>query len=223
MLVQTTTVVALRCPLCGKLEFYSLSLFEIAPGNFRRIKCTCGTEILRISTKDRVNFGMRIKCPMCEREHLFHLKRKEIWSAKLLELYCEDTGLEIIFIGSRGDIREGLKKQDRSLVEMVEVLGIAEYFENPDVMYRALEYLYKVAESGNLYCQCGNNHIEIEILPGTVEFHCGQCHCRGAVKAKTEQDLKLIQQIGEIRLTVKGCKIRNIKKTHGFNKHFKKF
>jgi len=49
MLVSTSTTIALRCPICGKMDFYALSRFSITNTNKVSIDCECGTSLLSIN------------------------------------------------------------------------------------------------------------------------------------------------------------------------------
>ncbi len=209
MIVSTIVTVTLRCPSCGKMDFQALSLFSFARKKTIKISCSCGTGLISVGTKDRKNFWLQVDCIMCETKHLFNLKLKQIWSDHVYTVKCDETDVEIGFIGPRDKVRECLKSQDKSLREMAEDLGYVDYFENPEVMYEILDYLYKIVEEGQLYCQCGNYHIAVEIFPDRLELKCDQCNSQGIIYAETDADLETINNSQEIRLTGDGFEIKN--------------
>ncbi|MHB1420615.1 MAG: hypothetical protein ACYCX4_13725 [Bacillota bacterium] len=222
MLISTTTVIALRCPVCGQLDFHDLSLFHFANKASFKIECSCGAELLTVGTKDCKNFWLQLKCVLCETRHVYHRSRKEIWGDQALTVCCEETGLEIGYIGSREEVKRCIQNQEKSLSDLAEDLGFTDYFENQEVMYEVLDCLYRIAEQGNLYCQCGNHDVEIEIFPDRLELKCNLCHSTGVVKAESETDLEAVRQMWEIQLTENGFKFRDLRKLRRSRKHSKK-
>lgn len=201
MFIPTTSTVAVRCSVCGQLEFHALSLFDFARVGTCKIQCSCGRTLLNIGTKNRKRFWLQVECVLCETKHLFHFSRKQIWSSEVLELTCEENGLEICYIGPTNKVRICVENLDRSIAEMAEELGYTDYFENPDIMYDVLDRLYQIAENGNLLCNCGNQDIEIEIFPDYLELKCGYCHSSARIMARTEKDLDFVNNSTKIQLS----------------------
>lgn len=200
MIIQTINVVALRCPECGKIKYHTLSFFSFKDNQPVRFSCDCGTQLLSIATKDRKLYYLQLDCLMCETKHLYHYLFKDLWSAEVLPLYCEDTGLEIGFIGPLQKVRQSIAQQEKSLREMAEDLGFSDYFANPEVMYEILDDLHKLAAEGKLSCQCGNMDVEVEVFADRVELRCPSCGALGIIGAETKDDLKAMKNIWEIVL-----------------------
>ncbi|MDD4169235.1 MAG: hypothetical protein PHD36_03085, partial [Desulfotomaculaceae bacterium] len=80
------------------------------------------------------------------------------------------------------------------------------YFHNPAIMYEVLDCMYDIANEGELYCQCGDFKIEVDIFPDRLELHCRNCDSINIVYAETEEDLSVIQQIDSIELAMHGFK-----------------
>lgn len=201
MLIQATTALALRCPECGKIKYYALSFFLFAGRNRTvRFSCDCGTPLISITTRDRKIFYLQLDCLMCETKHLYQYLFKEIWSPDVISLFCEETGLEVGFIGPRQKVKKCIARQERSLREMAEDLGFSDFFSNPEIMYETLDYLHKLASEGRLSCQCGNLEIEVEIFAERVELRCSSCGAIGVIGAETKDDRKAIKNTWEITL-----------------------
>lgn len=200
MLIATTCAVALRCPVCGKIQYGDLSLFAVAASKSLQFSCECGEPILSISTRDGKSYTLQLECLMCEGRHLWHYSRREIWSNRLLRLVCEDTGLEVGFIGPLGQIKKSVRQQERSLSQLAEDIGLADYFENPQVVYEILECLQQLAGSGKLTCTCGNRQIEVNLFPERVELRCSSCGAVAVLSTGSGEDLERIIDKGEIRL-----------------------
>ncbi|MBZ4688097.1 MAG: hypothetical protein PWQ96_1186 [Clostridia bacterium] len=206
MIVPTSTVVALHCPACGKMELNSLSLFEFSGSSSAVKKCSCGEDLINIYSKDRKVFWLQFYCVMCDSHHVSRLKRQELWSpctGKGFEIYCDETTLEVGYIGTKGWVQEKIMHQPQSISDVAKEMGFTEYFTNPEVMYEILEQLYHMAENGNLFCSCGNHNLEIEIFPENLEIMCEDCGSRGKIMAETEDDLKEMLSFSRIKLTNK--------------------
>jgi hypothetical protein len=200
LLITTTTALALRCPECGKIKYHSLSLFSFSAKKTLRINCSCGVPLLLISTRDRKVFYFQVECLMCEGKHLLEFFLKEIWSGRVLSLICDETDLEIGFIGPRDQVKKCIADQERSLQEMAEDLGYNDYFANPEIMYEILDSLHKIAENGKLSCECGNQQVEVEIFADRIELRCAGCGAFGVIRAETRQDAETAKKIWEIVL-----------------------
>jgi hypothetical protein len=200
LLITTTTALALRCPECGKIKYHSLSLFSFSAKKTLRLTCACGAPLLVISTRNRKVFYFQVECLMCEGTHLLEFFLKEIWSGSVLSLVCNETDLEIGFIGPRDQVKKRIANQERSLQEMAEDLGYSDYFANPEIMYEILDCLHKIAEDGKLSCQCGNQQVEVEIFADRIELRCAGCGSFGVIRAETRQDVETVKKIWEIVL-----------------------
>lgn len=197
MLISTMTVLAIRCPSCGRLEFRGLSLFDLSGNSTWQVECSCGTSLISASKKGK-NFMLQYNCLMCDSFHNSTFYRWELWSKNVLTLTCSETDLEIGFIGPREKVQRAVQHHERSLAEMAENLGFNDFFEAPDVMYQLLALIYELSENGNVTCGCGNKDIEVEIFPGHLQLHCDVCGAEKTLPAISMTDLeqaKLLQTI----------------------------
>ncbi|NLO90215.1 MAG: hypothetical protein GX088_07850 [Clostridia bacterium] len=211
--VTTLTKMVLRCPYCGEISYYDISIFAFSRSRSLKFKCECGTTIALLGTKDRKKFWLQLECSYCLGRHVFYYNRKHLWETEILPLICDETGLDIAYIGEKNLIKQAVESGDKSLVEIAENLGFGDYFVNPEVMYGVLDYLNILAEEGKLFCRCGNYNIEIEIFPDRLDLKCGCCSCSGVIMAQDEWDLEKVCSLSEIQLTDMGFKSREGKKT----------
>jgi ribosomal protein S27E len=201
MVISTYTTVALRCPKCSKMDFYALSRFSMSGTDVAILKCQCGGNLLSMGRNNGKTYWLEVECSMCEDTHFFAFNYKKIWSGNLLTLVCEETGVEIGFIGSREVVRKNVQNMDKSVQEMAEELGYGEYFNYPEIMYKVLEHLHKIAESGRLYCSCNNHNLEVEVYPDRMELHCNDCGASGIIFAETFKDWEIVRHLNEVVLT----------------------
>ncbi|QGG47083.1 hypothetical protein FTV88_0931 [Heliorestis convoluta] len=153
-----------------------------------------------MGTKDRKRFYIQAHCIMCESQHLFWYLRDQLWSQQLLVLQCEENLVEIGFIGPRDKVKAAIMKQDKSLREMAENLGVVEYFENPEVMYGVLDSLHSLTENGRLTCSCESQQISVDIYPDRVELRCEACSNNQVCYAESDHDLQMIKRVKEMQI-----------------------
>ncbi len=200
MLITTQTTLALRCPNCGKLEFYSLSRFSVKKGAAHRIICECGALLISVNKKEKNSYKLQIECIMCDSKHIMSMRSRDLWNNKGIPLKCDHIGLEIGYLGCREFVTASVNKMERSIREMAEDLGYDKYFLNPEVMFKALELLRSMADHGKMSCSCGSAQLEVEVFPDRIELRCPNCEAVGVVFAETVKDLQRIADLKEISL-----------------------
>ncbi|MTI80627.1 MAG: hypothetical protein FH758_07020 [Firmicutes bacterium] len=203
MLISTSTVLAMRCPECGKLEFHKLSLFSFSGQRVLEITCTCGAPLL-LARKKKNSYWLQLPCVICETNHQRQISGARMWSQELINLYCQETGIELGHIGPEDIVKEVAQSYDYDLKTLVEQFEGEDYFINTDVMYQAIHHVHEMAETNALYCQCGNDSVEVDIFPDRLELHCNECDSVNIIYAETEEDLKVIEQVECIELTRHG-------------------
>ncbi|NLT94333.1 MAG: hypothetical protein GXW85_02190 [Clostridia bacterium] len=222
MIISTYKTIAIRCPQCGKMDFYALSRFSMSGTSVASIDCECGTNLLKMGRNKGKNFWLQVKCSMCEDTHLFVFNYKELWLGNLQTLLCEETGVEIGFIGEREPVRKNVQNMNKSVQEMAEELGYGEYFNNPEIMYRVLEHLHSLADSGRLYCDCNNHNLDVEVYPDRMELHCNDCGATGIVFAESFKDWENVRHLGEVVLSQGSFKYFDDRKPKKRRKRIKK-
>ena len=199
MVISTTTTLTLSCPICGEMEYYSLSRFKLN-GQKSTIHCECGALLLSMSNSKSNNYLLQVECYMCEATHTFNYPANLIWSNHLLALICQETGVEIGFIGPKDKITESVQDMNKTVQEMAEELGYGDYFNNPEIMYKVLEHLYDVANNGKISCSCGNINLVVEVYPDRMELHCDNCGAVGIVFAESFKDWENAKKLNEVAL-----------------------
>ncbi|MHB8157591.1 MAG: hypothetical protein ACYDEQ_09430 [Desulfocucumaceae bacterium] len=203
--VVTEKVLAMRCPECGKLDFHQLQRFFIGPGKTLSVKCSCGTVKLMVNTRNLSDYHLKVACIFCEGFHYQSIPGKRIWSrGEVVDLYCFDAGLELGHIGREETVRKIASGREKELEILINEFGRDQFFNNSKIMYEVLQCLHHIAEKGTLYCQCGNNHVEVKIFPDRLELFCNDCDSVNIVYAENEDDLQVIKQVEEIELVKNG-------------------
>lgn len=202
MLVDTGVLLGMRCPNCGKLELVTLSRFSVARKNALKVHCACGFLLMTISTKFFKSYCLEVACPICQVSHRQTLPGSQLWAGHLLKFYCPESGVGLGCLGLTHNVSNvvssgGEKNSFQSMTS-------GYYFHNRGIMLEALRRLQNISESRQLYCQCGNRYIEVEIFPDRLELNCKNCDSVNIIYAETEEDLQVIKQVEKIELVISG-------------------
>lgn len=214
MLISTQRCLALRCPLCGRLEFHRISLFDFAGHSPVRVKCKCGFNKLSINTRNFKEFFLQMPCLICEEVHITKFTRQELLEKATSVLRCTETGQELGYVGTESSLEKIIQQKQNDIGSIVNNFGFDDYFTNPQVMFEVLNHLHQIAEQNNLFCRCGNNQIEIDVFPEKLELHCPYCQSLHIIYAETIEDLRIVKEARSIALTEKGFTSFDASKVH---------
>jgi ribosomal protein S27E len=155
MLISTRSVLAIKCPDCGKTDLHTLTRFSFSGDSSVKIVCECGTNLITINKKGRNLFYLQVACLMCNTQHIYSLRAKDLWNNRIFTMICADTGMKIGFIGLRDEVIKCIQEEEHSYQQLVENLGCEEYFSNSDIMRRIIDLLKKMSKDGKLSCSVG--------------------------------------------------------------------
>ncbi len=214
MIVSTLRSLALRCPLCGKLELHQISLFELTGYSPVKVNCRCGFTKALVLTKNYKKISIQIPCLLCEEQHLFKYTCRDFVEKPILILRCIETGQELGYVGTDETINRLMKQKQNDLESIFNNFGFDDYFTNPQVMMEVLNHMHQVADESNLFCSCGNSQIDMDVFPEKLELHCPVCRSLHVIYAETYEDLRVVKQARIITLTEKGFTSLDSSKTN---------
>lgn len=196
--------ILMKCPHCGTLEPEVLTVFSFSGRRPARFDCECGKNRLTLTTRDHTTYSLSFYCLVCETTHMVPLTAFQLWTSPMEVIQCPDTEVELGYLGEPGRIRHALQMQ-RSLGELLpKDLSISEFFTNADVMYEVLSMLHNIAKSGNLYCECGNDNIQVDLYPEKLELRCPSCSSLSIIYAENEDDLAVMRKLEVIEMKKAG-------------------
>lgn len=105
-----------------------------------------------------------------------------------------------MFIGNDEDVRKKIDSLEREFDELINTLGYDNYFVNTQVMFDSLNIIHDIAEKGNLFCECGNNDIELLLLSDKIYLRCKRCPANKIIYASSNEHLKNNLQTKQILL-----------------------
>lgn len=201
MLIDTCITVAYKCPSCGSFEFFSRSLFELTSKG--HIYCTCGCKRSRISiAKDSdKTFRAGTLCIGCGNRHIYILDKNQLLYGDIQTFKCPVKGIKLFFAGKDNLVRETVDKLEQELDSLIDTFGYDSYFLNTQVMYNSLNKIHDIAAKGNLFCECGENDIELILQPDRILLVCRKCSGSKTIFARTNGDLKDIMRRQQMLLS----------------------
>ena len=200
MLIDTSITIAYKCSSCGSIGFYNVSLFKLLMDGENNFNCRCRKSELTV-TGNESGYFIRISCIGCGNYHIYSVDRREVIKKGIVVLNCPETGLQLCFIGRDELVRRKVDDMEKKLDQLIDMFGYESYFKNTQVMFDLLNKIHDIAEQGNLCCECGNNDIELLLLPESIILRCRRCMLEDRIKAATNKDLMEIMQKGSILLT----------------------
>lgn len=190
----------MRCPNCGKMDFYFISRFSISTRKSFKQKCNCGANLLAIGTKNHKTYSLQLQCLMCESNHISYYKQDKLWYPDIFHVLCPETGVEICFLGNKEKVMDSVKKQEKSIGEMAEDIGYNDFFYSPFVMGQILEKVDFLSKRGRLGCNCGSIHLDIDVYEDRIELSCPNCNAVADLTAVDEDSVAIINELEEIVL-----------------------
>lgn len=202
MLIATETMLAMHCSSCGKLEFHKLSRFAFSGNRMLSIYCSCGSLKLIIKTRKKGTYWLQMPCVACENMHLHTVPSSWWQEQQIIKLFCPEIGIELGYIGPAALVSQLVAEDEEYMLNEIRAnLFDDEYSQVAEVTSEASSYIYRLAEKGYLYCQCGNSNIEISIFSDRLELYCKHCGSIGIVYTETKEDLLILQQMEKIELS----------------------
>ncbi|MDK2888685.1 MAG: hypothetical protein PWP72_1563 [Thermoanaerobacter sp.] len=203
MIINTQTTLVMRCPECGKLERHEVSRFALAGARSSlHIHCSCGALKSSFVVR-RKRVYIEVPCVVCGSSHTSLVTARALWSrTDNIELFCQVTGLELGYLGVQSRMRDQV--YPGNTLDGMDFLADG-FFHNQEVMSAVIRHLHNLGREGRIYCECGNQHIDVDVFPDRLELHCRRCQNYYIVYAETRQDLDAIERAWKIKLSRHTC------------------
>ncbi len=180
------TVVAYRCPACGK-SVISVTGALALTGDLIKLKCGCGeSEMLMKNEKGKLR--LTIPCLFCAHPHQVSIAREVLENNEIFSYACSNSGAEIFFSGAKGEVLKAVEEADEDLARLIDDTELAEIYaqnrgEEDEMLYNdehvrdmILFVLGDLCEEGKIECDCkdGGDFL-VDNEPGKVRIMCKKC------------------------------------------------
>lgn len=179
------TTVAYRCPECGATIFSVVGALALS-GDIIKLKCTCGCSELVMEKAEEDKLRITVPCIFCPSPHRYMVSRKLLMTRELFTFPCAYAGVDILFIGAKGEVMKAVEVSDkelRSMIDDTELAGVHDANEG-DNLYgdehirdMILFVLGDLAEENHIHCGCedGEGDYLVEQMRDSVRISCKKC------------------------------------------------
>ena len=198
---RSSSTIALLCPKCGKLQVNNVSRFTFKnPQQY--LSCSCGQKLMSIVSSNKSQYLLKFNCMFCQEEHLTLINKNLLWHSFISKIYCSYTNTELGMMGSEEEIENRLNTQKQTARELLEevsdhdsTVDIFNDIKNPSVMLDILNKINDLALQDCVYCHCGSDEIEINILSDSIEVICSDCNSKKIIPASSSSDQIKIEKL----------------------------
>lgn len=209
MIIDASSTIAYKCSSCGTFEFVNITLFELLSERKTIYDCRCNGSKLVINKENGDRYKIVIPCIGCGSNHIYFLDRKDFISQDIRVFYCPKTGIQQCFIGSDKEVRKRIDSLEKEFDELIDMLGYDSYFCNTQVMFDSINIIHDIAAKGNLFCECGNEDIELLLLSDKIYLRCNKCPAGKIINASTNDHFRENLKLTQILLSDEGLKLEN--------------
>lgn len=210
MLIDTSVTIAYKCASCGSFEFFNISLFEFLYKKESTFCCRCRKSSITMMQEGENGYLLKTPCIGCGSDHIYMLGKKDILLKKLNTFNCPETGIQLCFLGKDEAVRKRVDSLEEEFDELMDMFGYDSYFKNTQVMFDSLNRVHDIAEQGNLFCECGSEHIDLVLLSDRILLKCGKCNAARIIYAATNEDLKELLMMRDILISEEpDCFVKN--------------
>lgn len=210
MIIDASTTIAYKCSSCGTFEFVNITLFELSFGREAVFNCRCNGSKLVISKENIDSYKISIPCIGCGISHVYILERKDFIKQDISIFYCPKTGIQQCFIGNDKEVRKKIDILEKEFDELINLFGYDSYFCNTQVMFDSLNIIHDIAAKGNLFCECGNEDIELLLLSDKIYLRCNKCPANKIIYASTNEHFRENLKLNQILLLDEGHGLGNV-------------
>lgn len=178
------TTIAYRCPECGTTVISVVGALALS-GDVIKLKCSCGCSELLLENTNEDKIRLTVPCVFCPSPHRYLVSRRLLTTRELFTFPCAYSGIDILFIGTKGAVLKAVEESDRELEELIdetEMSGIHDENEkegcgDEHVRDMILFTLADLSEEGKIVCGCpeGTGDFLVEQTPDSVLISCKAC------------------------------------------------
>ena len=181
------TTIAYRCPACGKTALSVTGVFALT-GDMIKLKCGCGESELLMKNEAFDKVRLTLPCLFCAHPHQVAISKEVLVNNEIFSYACSNSGAEIFFSGTKGEVLKAIEEADRDLAELIDDTELAQIYEQnrgeaDEMLYNdehvrdmILFVLGDLCEEGKIECDCkdgGDFLVDNEI--GKVRIMCKKC------------------------------------------------
>ncbi len=176
------TTLAYRCPHCGSTVFSVVGALALS-GDLIKLKCQCGASELVLENTPDDKIRLTVPCVFCSSVHRFLVSRSLFTSRELFTFPCDYSGIDVLFVGSKGAVMKAVEVSERELAALIDDTELSHIQEAKDEFYGdehirdlIIFVLGDLAEEHRIHCGCDDEgDFLVEPLRENVRISCKKC------------------------------------------------
>ncbi len=156
MIINRSSTIAYKCPVCGSIEFDDISIFDFSGKKEYTLMCGCEDSSVSLTMKRNKQCAITVPCIACNEIHMFTIPTNALWNNNIMNFSCPNTGVELCFIGKDDIVRTSVDDYEIQMDSLLNDIGYDDDFLNNTVMLNTIDRIHDIAGKGNLLCQCGS-------------------------------------------------------------------
>lgn len=179
-----STVVAYRCPYCGKgvisnEGFLALTAEKLA------LRCPCKRSEAIFSYEKNDLLKITVPCLFCPKPHTYSLQRSVLADKDLFTLQCPYTGSGTVFFGDLDHVRAELDRTELEILNAMDEHGVESFEQlhkksdeiDSDAFDTIMYVIGELDEENKIYCNCKSpsKNYEISVENGGIILRCADC------------------------------------------------
>lgn len=177
------------------------------------LKCSCGHVQAGLVRTSAGQFILSIPCVVCQSTHSVFFSSRKLLHTQVDKVYCNKDNFELGYFGSRAAVEKTLADQKQECVSLIRETDKDESdepIERQHIVLGILNKIHDIAEQGGVYCRCGSDAVEADLLPDCIMLECMHCGAYYTIAAQTEHDLQCAQSMNSIELAPQHYLVKRI-------------
>lgn len=210
MVTDLKTSILYKCPVCGQMQIYNLSIFSFSGNKAIILSCECKHSYITIRVGRHNKYTLSSPCIACNEFHKFEVGAKAFWNSKIICFTCPQLENDLFYAGDMENLnRESADYNDETDLIMNQ-LGFDNLKEENPFLLKIASHLDTLSKNGALKCSCGCKNIKTQLFFDRVELICTDCLSTNAIDAYLEDDAQRIKEHKKIILTSNKNSQKNI-------------
>ena len=185
MITEHQRHISYICPVCHTITTRPVTPSVFSGRNSISVICTnkgCSTPCLNIHDCGGT-YTVEVSCMICGGIHSSTISKKHFWNDSFNAVNCDDSGIDIMFIGDSDKMRPTWQKFEQDC-DALEVLSES-FFENfeadtddenlAELLYEILDTLSILSEINGVQCKCGSHNVSFTVVDNKIGFRCSKC------------------------------------------------
>ena len=180
------TILAYRCPHCGKGVVSAVGMFSLK-ADMLKLKCECGGSALTVTMSQDDKIRLNVPCIVCPTGHNYTVSKNIFFGRELFMLQCPYTDVNLCFMGEYDNVCRELERTELELLDMLGEENLSalsgesesekEILSDPQIVDIIMFVIRDLDEEGKIECKCtdGEGDYEVEILEDRIEVSCKKC------------------------------------------------